>query len=101
MLQWKHLVLGAVVLTLAGCGGKENYDPAPGTQASAMFKHACSHCHGEKGQGKFGFLLSLHDLQLPKPGIEKMIAHGNGIMPAFTKLSDKQRARLANYVKTF
>ncbi|HKJ89474.1 MAG TPA: c-type cytochrome [Gammaproteobacteria bacterium] len=101
MGHWKFLILVALAVTLTGCGGEESYNPDPGTDAATMFAHACSHCHGKKGQGKFGFLLSLEDLQLPKPGIEKMIAHGNAIMPAFKHLSDAQRKQLADYVKTF
>jgi len=86
-------------LLLAGCGGQEAYAPESGTAPETMFQEACAHCHGDKGAGKFGFLLGLQDTELAQAEIESMIAKGKGIMPAFPKLSDEQRRRLAAYTR--
>ncbi|MFP4560035.1 MAG: c-type cytochrome [Thiohalorhabdus sp.] len=94
----KGMVLGLTTVALAGCGDQEAYDPEAGTDASTMFEEGCAHCHGQEGQGKFGFLLSLEDTQLAEEGIADMIANGTGIMPAFPELEEDQRRDLARYV---
>lgn len=87
----------AATLTLTACGGQEDYSPKAGTKPAKMFEQACAHCHGSQGSGKFGFLLSLQDSHTPQDVIGDIIRNGNGIMPAFPKLSDKQVQTLAQY----
>ena len=96
----RSLLLAATPFLLTACGGgEEAYAPEPGTAPETMFEQACSHCHGEQGKGKFGFLLGLEGTQLDASGIGSMIEQGSGIMPAFPELSDDQRQSLAEYVK--
>lgn len=87
----------AAGLLVAGCGGEEDFSAPEGTPAPKMFEQACAHCHGEKGTGRFGFLLGLKDSQIPADNVVQMIANGRGIMPSFPELSESQRKRLADY----
>jgi mono/diheme cytochrome c family protein len=89
--------MAAASLMLTACGGKESYSPEAGTAPAKMFEQACAHCHGSEGSGKFGFLLSLQGSQTPKDVMADIIRNGNGIMPAFPELSDKQIQKLATY----
>lgn len=98
-MRKSSMILAAGSLLLAGCGGEEGYAPEAGTAPETMFEEACSHCHGDQGKGKFGFLLSLQDTQLDESGISDMIRQGSGIMPSFPELTDEQRQSLAAYVK--
>jgi mono/diheme cytochrome c family protein len=98
-MRKSSMILAAGSLVLAGCGGEESYAPEAGTAPETMFEEACSHCHGDQGKGKFGFLLSLEDTQLDESGVGDMIQRGSGIMPSFPDLSDEQRQDLAAYVK--
>lgn len=90
-------VILASGLLLAGCGGEEAYAPQAGTPPETMFQEGCAHCHGDQGQGKFGFLLDLQDTELTQAEIEALIAGGKGIMPGYPQLSTEQRRRLAAY----
>lgn len=97
MRMWTLATIVTAGMLVAGCGGEEDYSAPEGTPALKMFEQACSHCHGEKGTGKFGFLLGLKGSQIPAENVVPMIANGGGIMPAFPELSESQRQRLAEY----
>lgn len=97
--RWQRSLFLAASLALTGCGGQEAYAPEPGTSAETMFRQACAHCHGDRGGGKFGFLLELRGSRLVPAEIEALIARGEGLMPSFPHLSIDQRRRLAAYTR--
>ena len=84
---------------LAGCGGPNEYRPAEGMSAADIFSNACSACHGEKGNGKLGFLLRIAGTESSAEEIVDIIGSGGYIMPSFPNVSDAQRKLIAAYVK--
>lgn len=71
-------------LALAACGG--GGDEAGGDKAGAdpekLFNQKCSSCHGGNLEGGVGPKLSDVGTRLSKEDIEKVIANGQGSMPA-------------------
>jgi mono/diheme cytochrome c family protein len=94
-------IMGACLLaaSLAGCSGSNDFKPTEGMGASELFKQACSTCHGENGNGKFGFLLKIADSEAPLQEIVDKIHNGGHVMPAFPNISEADALAVAGYLK--
>ncbi|EGW55612.1 c-type cytochrome [Candidatus Endoriftia persephone] len=84
---------------LAGCGGANDYKPVAGSAPEQIFAEACASCHGEKGSGKFGFLLKIAGSDHEVAEIAGKIAEGGMVMPSFPEIGEAERAALATYIK--
>jgi mono/diheme cytochrome c family protein len=84
---------------LSGCGGPDEYTPEAGISAADIFAAACQSCHGEAGQGKFGFLLKIAGDSHTAAEIADKVRDGGFIMPSFPNIGDKERQALAEYVR--
>jgi quinoprotein glucose dehydrogenase len=71
------------------------------TAGQSIYAMNCTPCHGteRKGNPKSGFpnLVSIGSRK-SKDFVQNIVAHGKGMMPAFPKLTDKQRSALVNYL---
>lgn len=86
---------------LTACGGKPSeFTPAPGMSTEDIFAAGCTCCHGDKGKGKIMGVLKIAGTKASKEDILKSLNEGGKAMPSFPKLSDEQKAALADYVKT-
>ena len=96
----QRIAIPVLVAALAGCGGPAEFRPAEGMSAADIFSNACSACHGNKGSGKFGFLLKIAGTDSSTEEIAGIVGSGGYIMPGFPNISDEQRMLIAAYVKT-
>lgn len=94
------LSIPAMVLMLSGCVGPNEFTPAPGMSAEDIFASACQGCHGEKGAGKFGFLLKIAGDADAAEELDEKVSHGGIIMPSFPNIGDADRAALAEWIKS-
>lgn len=94
--------LPAVIMLglLSGCGGPDEYKPEAGMSGEAIFAAACQACHGEAGQGKFGFLLKIAGDEHSVSEIADKVHEGGFIMPSFPNIGDKERQALAEYIRS-
>ena len=94
-------ILGIVLIAagLSACGGGSSYQPATGLSTEQLYAEACSGCHGKTGGGKFGFLFSIVDSEMPVNEIVDKIRNGGQMMPAFPQISETQATEIAAYVK--
>jgi quinoprotein glucose dehydrogenase len=71
------------------------------TAGQSIYAMNCTPCHGteRKGNPKSGFpnLVSI-STRRSKDFVQNIVAHGKGMMPAFPKLTDKQRSALVDYL---
>lgn len=88
-----------LLLALSGCSDSNDFQPAAGMDAVDIFANACSSCHGENGQGKFGFLLKLAGTDAPAEEISEKILKGGHLMPAFPNINQQQAEVVAAYLK--
>ncbi|HBC55775.1 MAG TPA: cytochrome C [Gammaproteobacteria bacterium] len=86
------------LFVLTGCG-QSDYRPESTASGEQMFAQACSGCHGEGGQGRFGFLLTIAGTEHPADKVATKILEGGLIMPEFVQLTEEQRLEIANYLK--
>lgn len=93
------LSITALSTLMTACGGPSDYAPADNLTAETIFAEACMSCHGVAGEGKIG-LFKLQNSELGLDEIAAKITEGGMLMPQFVKLSETQRAELANYVKS-
>ena len=94
------LAIPALTLMLTGCGGPEDFTPASGMSAEEIFASACSGCHGDKGSGKFGFLLKIAGDADAAAEVDEKLKYGGKIMPSFPNIGEADRAALAEYIKS-
>ena len=79
-------------------------DRSKQTTASALghrtYQINCMVCHGPelKGDGHVIPSLAAIKKKLPRSEVDKTIAHGKGVMPAFAQLSDNERANLVAFL---
>jgi hypothetical protein len=93
------LAIPTLAIMLTGCGGPNEFTPSPGMSPADIFSSACQECHGEKGSGKFGFLLKIAGSDEVEEMNDK-IKNGGHIMPSFPNIGDADRAALVDYVKS-
>jgi mono/diheme cytochrome c family protein len=100
MIKTTHII-GACLLAagLSGCSDSD-FKPAEGMPVDQLFAQTCSGCHGDKGEGKFGFLLSIAGSDLSSEEIVQKIRQGGHIMPAFPNIGEKEATAVAEYVKS-
>ena len=100
MLKTTHII-GVCLLAagLSGCSDRD-FKPAEGMPADQLFAQACASCHGDKGEGKFGFLLSVAGSELSTGEIVQKIRQGGHVMPAFPNISDAEALAVAEYIKS-
>jgi quinoprotein glucose dehydrogenase len=71
------------------------------TAGQSIYAMNCTPCHGteRKGNPKSGFpnLVSI-STRRSKDFVQNIVAHGKGMMPAFPKLTDKQRNALVDFL---
>lgn len=71
------------------------------TAGQSIYAMNCTPCHGteRKGNPKSGFpnLVSI-STRRSKDFVQNIVAHGKGMMPAFPKLTDKQRSALVDFL---
>lgn len=85
---------------LSGCGGSSDYKPSAGMPAEQLFAEACASCHGEKGEGKFGFLLSVAGCDETAEEIVTKIHTGGYVMPAFPNIGESEALAVAEFIKS-
>jgi mono/diheme cytochrome c family protein len=93
-------LLVPVTLLLAACGGPSEFKAEANASAEAMFAAACVKCHGERGQGKWGFLLKIAGSAKGKDELAAVLHSGGKLMPSFPNLSQDQRLALVDYLKS-
>lgn len=93
------LAVCLIAAGLSGCGGNSDYTPTAGMSAEQIFAEACAKCHGEGGEGKLGFLLSIAGTEEPSEEVVNKIRQGGTIMPAFIQISESDAQALADYLK--
>lgn len=98
-MQYRHLLLLAVPIFTAACGGSEDYTPQPGAEALTMFADACLECHAPVSQGGPTFVMELSTQNVGKPKIKQRISSGGFLMPGFPNIQGKELDRLAAYVE--
>jgi mono/diheme cytochrome c family protein len=86
-------------LTLSGCSGTNEFKPAAGMDSTDIYANACTSCHGDSGQGKFGFLLKLSGTDATNEAIAEKILKGGHLMPAFPNIGQQEAEGLAAYIK--
>ncbi len=100
MIKTTHLIgISLLTLTLTGCSDVNDYKPEGGLDGKAMFSQACASCHGESGNGKFGFLLKISESEESAEEIAEKISSGGTIMPAFPNISQDEAQSIAHYLK--
>lgn len=94
-------IMGACLLaaSLSGCSGSNDFKPTDGMGASELFAQACSSCHGENGNGKFGFLLAIAGSEKPLQELADTIRNGGYVMPAFPNISEAEALAVTGYLK--
>ncbi|WP_085446197.1 c-type cytochrome [Magnetofaba australis] len=90
---------GSAMFLLTACGGANDFTPTQSATAQEIFAQTCAGCHGDKGQGKMGFLLKIAGDDDDAEAIALKIAKGGAIMPSFPNIPEKQRVAVAEYVK--
>jgi len=95
----KTIPLIAALGLLSGCGGPDEYTPVAGMSGTDIFTVACQSCHGEAGQGKFGFLLKIAGDAHSVAEIADKVRDGGFVMPSFPNIGDKERQALAEYIR--
>lgn len=93
-------IIGVCLLAagLSACSASR-YKPADGSTPEQIFSEACASCHGDKGQGKFGFLLSVAGSETPAEEIVDKIRNGGRVMPAFPGIDENAASAMAGYIK--
>jgi len=93
-------IMGACLLaaSLSGCSSKD-FTPSEGMGASEISAQACTACHGEGGNGKFGFLLKIAGSQTPLQEMADKIRNGGYVMPAFPNISEADALAIAGFLK--
>jgi mono/diheme cytochrome c family protein len=97
----RFISISLLATGLSACGADSDYQPRAGLSAEALYTQACAGCHGDRGEGKFGFLFSIADTALPAEEIVGKIRGGGQMMPAFPQINQEQAAALADYVNRF
>jgi mono/diheme cytochrome c family protein len=92
--------IGLLAMALTGCSGSNDFKPAAGMGGMDIFANACASCHGDNGQGKFGFLLKLAGTEATTAAISEKIIKGGHFMPAFPNISQQDAENVATYLKT-
>jgi len=94
-------IMGACLLaaSLSGCSGSKDFKPTEGMGAGELFAQACTTCHGENGNGKFGFLLKIAGSQTPLQEMADKIRNGGYVMPAFPNISEADALAIAGFLK--
>lgn len=95
----KLISASPLLLALTGCFGPSDYDPSLTATPDQIYTEACQSCHGEKGEGKFGFLLKITDSDHSIAEIADKIEQGGIVMPGFPKMEAPQRLLVATYLK--
>ncbi|MEJ2621046.1 MAG: cytochrome c [Candidatus Thiodiazotropha sp.] len=93
------LSITLLALTLSGCSGSNDFKPAAGMDGLDIYANACTSCHGDGGQGKFGFLLKLAGTDESPKEITEKIINGGKLMPAFPNINQQQAEQVADYLK--
>jgi cytochrome c oxidase subunit 2 len=66
----------------------------------AEWQGVCAKCHGMQGQGDYGPALASNPILTQRPGLEDIVRHGRGLMPAVGNTwTDAQMQALVSYVK--
>ncbi len=92
-------IMGACLLAAGLSGCSKDFTPSEGMGASEIFTQACAACHGDNGQGKFGFLLKVAGSETPLPEMADKIRNGGYVMPAFPNISEADALAIAGYLK--
>jgi mono/diheme cytochrome c family protein len=90
---------GLIATALSGCGSSD-YKPTAGMPVDQLFAEACSSCHGDNGEGKLGFILSVAGTEVSTPEIVTKIRQGGHVMPDFPNISEEEATALAAYLKS-
>jgi mono/diheme cytochrome c family protein len=95
-----HIIGAALLaLALAGCSGTNDFKPVAGMNGAEIFANACASCHGDGGNGKFGFLLKLKgDADLSAEEVTEKILKGGSLMPAFQNITQQEAESVAAYL---
>ena len=79
---------------------KEDSTYTPQTDNVAIiYREACMHCHGDKGQGSGLFYPAL-DEPLDREEIYDTIKHGDLLMPAFIHIQGDTLDRLVEFIES-
>ncbi len=93
--------IGACLIsaTLCGCSGGKDFKPSAGMPVEQIFAEACSGCHGDEGEGIFGFLLSVAGTKTPSDELSVLIRNGGHLMPAYPQIDKENADALVAYLK--
>ena len=95
----RFITAGLIAAGLSGCGSSD-YAPSADATAEQLFSEACAGCHGNGGEGKFGFLLAVAGSDESAETIVAKIRQGGHLMPAFPQINDEQASAIAGYLKS-
>ncbi len=68
------------------------------TDATLIYREACSSCHGLNGLGVHFYIPDLVDVSLTADEVKDKISSGGLFMPAFGRLKEAQIDNLSQYV---
>jgi len=91
---------GLLAAALTGCSGSRDFTPTEGMAPDQVFAQACASCHGEAGEGKFGFLLAVAGTETGVEEIVAKIRSGGHVMPAFPNIDENTATAIAAYLKS-
>lgn len=95
----RFICASLMAAALSGCGGSNDYKPNAGMPVEQLFAEACAGCHGDNGEGKFGFLLTLAGSDTADEEFVTKIREGGVLMPAFPQISEDEAAAITGYLK--
>lgn len=108
MKKWLLAIVFGAVLILGACGGdnsNKNNNANSGDNSTPMsageeayVKNNCASCHGADLSGGAGVSLEKVGSELSAEEIEDVIENGKGRMPAQNKVSDEDRAEIAEWL---
>lgn len=97
----RTMIIFAVVAVLIGCGDKQAAPSATVVAGEQLFQENCSECHPRSGRGDY--LKRIPATLLTRKSQHELMEwiKGSGQhreMPSFEKLTDEERASLADYL---
>jgi len=96
------ILLFAVILVSTGYlmfgNTISDYEP-DSDDPRTIYREACRHCHGDRGQGT-GLLYPAFEENLNPTAIEKAIVGGSFLMPAFNQIKGDTLRTLVRFIHT-
>lgn len=68
-------------------------------EGGGLYRRNCAECHGDEGQGGAGEVLAGDGLLADATVVARQIIHGGAYMPPFGRLTDRNIAAVATFVR--